>query len=112
MSWGVDIEITHPDGYVTTIEVVDGHTYNLTPMWRKAINLPTFQSTRDMDGRTCADFAPALARGLLDAGSKSSEYRELDPPNGWGDYDGFLEILVRFTRLAYEHPTGVLRWNG
>jgi hypothetical protein len=36
----------------------------------------------------------------------------LDPPNGWGDYDGFLEILTRFTELCWQHPAGTLRWNG
>jgi hypothetical protein len=72
MSWGVDIVIDHADGYTTTVEVVSGHTYNLTPMWRKA---GVFETSRD-------------------------------------HYGGFLEILTRFAQLAWEHPTGTLRWNG
>lgn len=110
MSWGVDIEVRHPDGYVSTFEVVDGHTYNLTPMWRLAGIVS--DGTRELDGRRCVDMEPVLSAGLADAWRRPSAYRELDPPNGWGDYDGFLEILTRLTRMCHEHPTGVLRWNG
>lgn len=110
MSWGVDIDITHDDGYVTTIEVVDGHTYNLTPMWRKAGVVEG--STSDLGGLTTAEVAPCLLSALVDVWSNEADYRKLDPPNGWGDFDGFLEILTRLTRLCHAHPKGVLRWNG
>lgn len=110
MSWGVDIEVRHDDGYVTTIEVVDGHTYNLTPMWRRAGVVEG--STRDLDGRPTAEVAPIALAGLVDAWTHEAEYRELEPPNGWGDFEGFIEILTRLTALCYAHPKGVLRWNG
>jgi len=109
MSWGVDIVIDHADGYTTTVEVVSGHTYNLTPMWRKA---GVFQTSRDLDGRSAGMLAPILSAALIDAVRNRPAYEELNPENGWGDYDGFLEILTRFTQLAWEHPTGTLRWNG
>ncbi len=112
MSWGVDIVVDHADGYSTTVEVVDGHTYNLTPMWRKAGLATDNEGTRALDGKTTAHIAPLALQGLIDAWRNEAEYRELDPPNGWGDYDGFLEILTRLTRLCHQHPTGVLRWNG
>jgi hypothetical protein len=109
MSWGVDIEIDHADGYKTLIEVVDGHTYNLTPMWRKA---GIFEVSRDIDGRNAGQLAPILTAGLIDALRNRKAYEELNPSNGWGDYEGFIEILTLFTRLAWEHPTGTLKWNG
>jgi hypothetical protein len=110
VSWGVDIEITLDDGYVTIVEVVDGHTYNLTPMWRKAGIVTA--GTSDLEGRSTAEMAPILQAGLADALSNEAAYRQLDPPNGWGDYDGFIEILTRLTRLCHSHPKGILRWNG
>lgn len=111
MSWGVDIDVDHGDGYVTTVEVVCGHTYNLTPMWRKA-GVVGDDGTRELDGRTCEEMCPILLNALNEAWRDEAEFRKLDPPNGWGDYDGFLEILTRFTRLCHQHPRGVLRWNG
>lgn len=110
MSWGVDIQVDHADGYVTWVEVVAGHTYNLTPMWRLAGVVDG--GTRELDGRSCAEMKPVLASAVADAWSRPDAYRELDPPNGWGDFDGFLEILTRLARLCHEHPAGVLRWNG
>lgn len=111
MSWGVDIEIDHADGYTTYVEAVDGHTYNLTPMWRKA-GIVGDAGTSDLHGKTCAEMGPRLVQGLIDAWTNEPAYRELDPANGWGDYDGFIEILTRLTRLCLRHPRGVLRWNG
>lgn len=110
MSWGVDIAIDHGDGYTTIVEVVDGHTYNLTPMWRKAGVIE--QRTDELDGRLAREVATIATVGLVDAWKDPDGYRELDPPNGWGDYDDFVEILTRLARLCHQHPTGTLRWNG
>lgn len=110
MSWGVDIRVDHTDGYTTWVEIVSGHTYNLTPMWAKAGIVQN--ATRELDGKSCAEMAPIALAGLADAWANAAAYRELDPPNGWGDYDGFLEILTRFARRVHEHPRGVLVWNG
>lgn len=113
MSWGVDITVDHQDGYTTTVEVVSGHTYNLTPMWRKALpSLLINGTTRDLHGLKCSDIAAALSLGLLDAERNRATYEDLNPPNGWGDYEGFAEILGRLAHLAHQHPRGVLRWNG
>lgn len=109
MSWGVDIEVDHDDGYKTVVEVVEGHTYNLTPMWRRA---GVFETSSDLQGRNAGTLAPVLSAALIDALRHRGDYEALNPSNGWGDYDGFVKILTRFTQLAWEHPTGTLRWNG
>lgn len=109
MSWGADIVIDHGDGYETVIEVVDGHTYNLSAMWRLA---GVFDKSSDLDGVRTIDLAPKLVRALLLARENADDFRALNPPNGWGDYDGFLEILTKFTGLALQHPRGVVRWSG
>lgn len=109
MSWGVDIEIDHADGYTTSVEVVDGHTYNLTAMWAKA---GVFDRSSDLQGRNAGQLAPILSAAVIHAIRHRVEYEALAPANGWGDYEGFLEILIRFCELTWAHPTGTLRWNG
>lgn len=109
MSFGLDIETDEAEW----VEVVDGHTYNLSPMWRKA--LPAIladKSTSELDGWSCAALLPHLDKGLLDAVRNRKEYERLNPDNGWGDYDGFLSIYMRFVQRCHENPTGIVRWNG
>lgn len=109
MSFGLDIETI--DG--EWIEVVDGHTYNLAPMWRKALpNVLGGGSTNALEGWSCAALQPHLDKGLLDAVKNRHEYQELDPANGWGDYEGFIQIYSRFAHLNSRHPGGVVHWNG
>jgi hypothetical protein len=111
MSFGLDIVTIDRDGNEHWVEVVCGHTYNLTPMWAEA--LPTLmESSRDLDGRKCADLLEALDAGLLDAVKNASKYRKLNPSNGWGDYEGFLEIFIKFVGLCNQYPSGIVRWNG
>lgn len=110
MSWSLSIRVNHPDGYESYFDVVDGHTYNLTPMWCKTGLIES--TTRELHDMTCAALLPALKDALWDVVSKADEYRELDPPNGWGDYDGFFRIFVRFCETVSKHPTGTLVWSG
>lgn len=110
MSWGVDIIIDHQDGYTTTVEVVDGHTYNLSPMWRRAGVFA--KRSNELDGRNAGQLAPLLSAALLDAIRFAADYKALNPENGWGDYEGFIETLTRFAELAWANPTGTVRWNG
>jgi len=110
MSFGLDIVTEDVDGNEHWVEVVCGHTYNLSPMWRKA--LPFIESTRDLDGKKCADILTALDVGLLDATKNANAYRALNPDNGWGDYEGFYQIFTKFVSLCNQYPSGVVRWNG
>lgn len=110
MSFGLDILTTDVDGNEHWIDVVDGHTYNLTPMWCKA--LPFIYSTMDLDGRSCSSLIPELDAGLLDATKNAAAYEALNPANGWGDYEGFYRIFAKFVRLCNQYPSGVVRWNG
>lgn len=110
MSWGLDIVVTDTDGNEHWIEIVNGHTYNLTDMWAKAI--PFLEVTRDFDEKVCGDILPDLKRGLLDIIDNPKDYIALNPSNGWGDFDGFFEIYIKMIQLVAKYPSGVLKWNG
>lgn len=101
MSWSLHLGDESP---------VDGHTYNLSAMWR--LSGVVEGSTRDLDGLTGAQIAarckPAVARAI----EYPEAFRALDPENGWGDYDGFVEVLVRLWRCAAAHPRDKAEWSG
>lgn len=104
MSWGIDL-VTDNE----TIEVFDGHTYNLTPMWRLA---GVFDVSRDLDGMTGRQISAVASAGLRRAVQYPQAFKTLNPDNGWGDYDGFVAMLTRLAVLAAEHPNAKARWNG
>lgn len=110
MSFDLDIATTDIDGNRVVHEVVCGHTYNLAPMWYKA--LPFLTSTKDLDGMLCRDLHLLLTAGLVDIWENHAEYKALNPENGWGDFEGFVEIFARFTRMTLQYPSGKVEWSG
>jgi hypothetical protein len=104
MSWGLDLETGEE-----TVEVFDGHTYNLTPMWRLA---GVFNTSRDLDGERARAIHSRAVEGLTRAVSFPDQFRSLNPANGWGDYEGFVEMLTLLAIRTAEHPNAVVRWNG
>ena len=110
MSWTLYIQVPDKDGEVHWLTPIDGMTYNLTPMWAKAI--PFLEVTRDFDNKKCSDILEDLKIGLNDILDNSDEYRKLNPDNGWGDFDGFFERYVHLIRDVAQNPEGVCVWSG
>lgn len=110
MSWSLDIRTRDLDNNDVWVEVVDGHTYNLTPMWRKALSC--IDDTRDFDGKRCEDLILDLQIGICDFELHPEEYEKLNPSNGWGDFKGFAMIFHRFYELCRKYPSGELVWRG
>lgn len=106
MSWGIDVEL--PSGQM--VEIVDGHTYNLTGMWKLAGVIEDGSS--DLEGVRADVLADRAARGLMRAVSRPADFKALNPVNGWGDYEGFIEILTRTAIVCAENREGTIRWNG
>lgn len=104
MSWGIDL-----DTGTGTVEVFDGHTYNLSPMWRLA---GVFETSRDLDGLRASEIHGRALAGLRRALSFPEQFRSLNPANGWGEYDGFVQVLTLLAIRCAENPTAVARWNG
>lgn len=105
MSWGIDLETD-----VDVIEVFHGHTYNLSPMWRLAHVFE--ERSAELDGMVAHEIGNRAARGLLRAVTRPELFKALSPENGWGTYEGFVEMLTRLAILCAEHPTAIARWEG
>lgn len=65
------------------------YTYNIQPM----LALAGIPSLTDFDGKTAEACIPQLTEAIRAMESYPPKYRALNPPNGWGDYDGFLPCL-------------------
>lgn len=114
MSWSADVVVhttdQHGREYAHRYEVVNSHTYNLTPMWCHVGVIE--ERTSELDGRTCADLQPVLLAALAKAWSDEDTLYALSPPNGWGTVEGFMRVLLAFAKVVHEHPAGVIAWRG
>jgi hypothetical protein len=86
----------------------DGITYNLSPMFRKA----TGRRFADMKGLTGQEAFLILRKGLAMLEAFPDEFRELNPENGWGDYDGLVRVMRKAVDTAREHPDAVVMFYG
>ncbi len=75
-------------------------TGNLVPMWKKA---GVLDALYDSHGKAPHEIADVLHSGIADMVYKQSEYEELNPPNGWGDYESALQFLKSYYWACMKH---------
>lgn len=80
-------------------------TYNLSPMLRKC----GWKWDRErLDGKKAADIAEAVEATLIKLKADPEKFREMNPPNGWGTYDGLVEQWERFSRAVAHYPDAIV----
>lgn len=83
------------------------YTHNVTPMWNAAGVFDVLYGRGEWDNDKLV-LAGALIR-ILEEGSIQmlnypGRFRAMNPPNGWGDYDGALSFLERLLAACRAHP--------
>jgi len=66
-------------------------THNLTPMWHKA---EVFDALYNSDGKRPKEIIETLRTGLLKMQQEPAEYRKLESPNKWGNYQSAVCFLT------------------
>lgn len=79
-------------------------TYNLAPMWRLAEI--DWDALEGKDGETVGPRIKAAAERMR---AEPEKFKALNPPNGWGDYDGLLAVLDDIVTACARSPQLVLR---
>jgi hypothetical protein len=69
-------------------------------MWREALGY----SLADLHGRTAGDVIADLRRAVGHMAGNPEIYRAMNPPNGWGTYEGARDYLVQLLDGCIEHP--------
>jgi hypothetical protein len=84
-----------------------GLTHNLIPMARE-LGLFKLLWRDDVDGRQAGSLISTIsdARDTMLANSKSLKL--LDSPNGWGTYEGFLQMIEDLLATCKEHPSATI----
>ena len=107
MSYSIELRIDTGGLDPATVWEWPGMTWNLSPMYRKALGgiLLTF------DKMMADDMAAKLEAGLADMTDPANveAYKALNPPNGWGDYEGAVDFIARFLEACKAHPKAFVR---
>lgn len=73
-------------------------TYNLTPMFREAGLFPAVHS--DLYAAPCSEVAGVADAALRRLEADPERFRALNPPNGWGNYEGAVEFVRHLRDLC------------
>lgn len=85
-------------------------TYNLGPMYRRALAVAVIPDDGPLgglwglSGKSCQEAEPIIEQAIADMRDKPTEYREMEPANGWGTYTGAIDWLERVLVACREHP--------
>ncbi len=107
MSWDVSIE--GPENCnctccrVRRAETNCNYTYNVSPMFKEA-----GLSIRELDGMLGADALPKVTAAISAMLADRAKYEPLNPPNGWGNYEGAIEFLRTIRGMCETAPMGRL----
>ena len=106
MSHDVSLETKDVDGNPIWIEV-GNITYNLTPMTHEA-GMPYLGDIHDM-APPAGELAGILDQAITRMLSEPDMFKALNPPNGWGNYDGALKFLTTFRDACIKDPSATVR---
>lgn len=87
-----------------TLADVGNYTSNVAPMWAEALG----HSLSEFKDQIAGSCLPALARAIADMETRWEYYRDMNPPNGWGNVDGALEYLRDLHAACTAHPKATI----
>lgn len=85
------------------VEEVGSYTYNVSSMYKKAMG-GTLNVFYGMIGQ---EMISILEKGIEEMESNREEYKELNPNNGWGNYDDALKFLKDILNACKENPDAI-----
>lgn len=90
--------------YVELAEI-GNYTSNVWLMWADALG----HSLADLAEKNAGESLPAIQRAVADMEANPARYEAMNPPNGWGNYEGALDYLRSLRDACAEHPKATIR---
>lgn len=101
MSYDVYLKIDTGGKEDAMVEDVGNMTYNVSGMFYKALG---GEGLKGLRGMLAEEAIPVLTKGLVNMLEEKPEYEKLNPPNGWGSYEGAFEFLKNLKDACERHP--------
>lgn len=84
-------------------------THNLTHMARAAGIYQHLWRPEELQITHAAQLIGPLQTGLALLKSDPDTFKRLNPPNGWGDYEGFVKVVSDYLEMCIAYPQGEIR---
>ncbi len=110
MSWDAELTFDIDTGTKHSICVayLGGQTYNVAPMYFHAFG-EGINGVRGLNGKLAGDCIPLLQHAIQVMKDDSKLMRDMNPENGWGNYEGALKWLEKMLGACLEHPKTTMR---
>jgi hypothetical protein len=83
------------------------YTYNVSHMWYSVF--PDDEGMVYIEGFTGKGAVSKLKKAIYEMKDKKKFMKKLEPDNGWGSYEGFLEFLNKLLQASEEFPDSIWR---
>jgi hypothetical protein len=80
-------------------------TYNCSDMWFKIY--PADEKMVPIEGMSGKESYYILKHAVDRLLANPEVFAALNPPNGWGSYQGFFEFISEMLMAAHKHPDGI-----
>lgn len=84
------------------------YTHNLAPMLREA-GYPGWQA---LNGAPASESGGMLRKVADTLRADPERFKALNPPNGWGSYEGAISVMERMADACARHPRAHWSVNG
>lgn len=81
-------------------------THNLNRMADAAGIYQHLWRPEELSIKKAGELIEPLTNALVDLKSRPDHYKQFNPKNGWGDYDGFVDWVERYLTACKENPDG------
>lgn len=121
MSYDAYIIIDTGGREMAYVETIGNYTSNVSPMYNAAIPEPIpgggkyggvgesepREGLPGLSGLLCSEALYHIKKAIDYMESHAIEMRQLNPSNGWGDYEGALDYLEQCRAACRNHPKAI-----
>lgn len=83
-------------------------THNLTNMADECGLYEVLWHPEDLEIKSASEMISRLELGIKLLQGDPEFYKQFNPENGWGTYDGFLEKVLKIKEYCIKNPTDLL----
>ena len=98
---GLDVWFEDEDGYPIFNRSI---THNLNKMAAAAGLYSVLWRPEEINATQAKHITKALAVGLVELVSYPDKYKEYNPENGWGTYEGLVNFVMEYLRACTANP--------